>query len=166
MHSDNLVDVGGVLRGVNRCVNRFAVNRPVLQRDAQHRQRQYGGHDVGEVVDEVDAAIFDLLVEAGAGYLVDERHPTLHRRRGQIGVEHVAVDAVLGLIHLQNAAPHAARAFGLGDRNALIASAFAVDVVVGGDNRATRQLEYRVASAGNPVAVVGVGPRDRALVVD
>ena len=166
MHGDNAVDVRGVLRGVDRGMDWLAVDRPVLQRDAQHRQRQHRRHDVGQIVDEVDVAVFDLLVEARAGHVVDERRPTLDRGRRQVRVEHGAIGAVLRVVHLQDAAPHTARALGLGDRNTLVALAFTVDVVIVGDDRASGELEHRLAAAGNPVALVGVGPRDRALGVD
>jgi hypothetical protein len=48
----------------------------------------------------------------------------------------------------------------------LVATAFPVDIVIVGYDRAAGELEHRVAAAGDPVAVVGVGPGDRALVVD
>ena len=54
----------------------------------------------------------------------------------------------------------------LGIEMPLVALAFAVDVVVVGDHRAAGELEDRVAAAGDPVAVVGVGPGHRALGLD
>ena len=133
VHRGDASDVGGVLGGVDRGVDRLAVDRPVLQRDAQHRQRQHGGHDVGQVVDEVDLAVFDLLVEAGAGDLVDERLPALDRGRRQVGVE-----ARCGRCGAPGRpSPGCRRAprwrAGRGDRDALVSAAFAVDVVVVGD---------------------------------
>ena len=98
--------VGRVFRGGHRSVRRLAVDRPLLQLDAHHRQRQHRGHDVGEVVDEVDAARLDLLVEGGAHDLVDERLPPLDRGGRQVRVQRTAVGAVLGLVHLQDAAAH------------------------------------------------------------
>src|ERR1700761_5899052 len=73
---------------------------------------------------------------------------------------------MLRFIHLQYAAAYTARPLGRRDRNAFVALAFAVDVVIVGDNRATGQLEHRLAAAGDPVTFVGVGPGDRALGVD
>src|SRR6201992_3706645 len=73
---------------------------------------------------------------------------------------------MLRFIHLQYAAAYTARPLGRRDRNAFVALAFTVDVVVVGDNRATGQLEHRLAAASDPVTFVGVGPGDRALGVD
>lgn len=163
MHRGDPLDVGGVLGCVDRGMHRLAVHVPLLQRDAEHGQGEDGGHDVGEVVDEVDAAALDLLVEAGARHVVDERLPALDRGRGQIRVEHGPVGAVLGVVHLQDAAADGADAAGRGDRNAFIATAFAVDVVVVGDRRAARQLEDLVAAGRHPVAAVGIRPGHGAL---
>ena len=163
VHRGDPLDVGGVLRGVDRRVNRLAVEVPLLQWNAQHRQREYRGHDVGQVVDEVDAAGLDLLVEAGAGDVVDERFPTLDRGRRQVGIEHGAVGAVFGLIHLQDAAAHHADAAGGRNRNPFVAAAFVVDVVIVGDRGAAGELENLVAARRDPVPAVGLGPRHRAL---
>ncbi len=101
-------------------VRGLAVDRPLLQLDAHHRQREHRGHDVGEVVDEVDPAGLDLLVECRAHDLVDERLPPLDRGGGQVRVERAAVGAVLGLVHLQDAAAHDGGPLRLRDRDALV----------------------------------------------
>ena len=106
VHLGDARGVGRVLRGGHREVRGLAVDRPLLQLDAHHRQREHRGHDVGEVVDEVDSAGLDLLVEGGAHDLVDERLPPLDRGGGEVRVQRAAVGAVLGLVHLQDAAAH------------------------------------------------------------
>src|SRR6185312_12630934 len=116
-----------------------------------------------QVVDEVDAAVLDLLVKAGPRHVVDERLPAFDRGRRQIGVEHGSVGAVVGVVHFQDAAAYRADALGRGDRNAFVAAAFAVDVVIVGDNGAAGQLEDLVATGRNPVAAVGFRPGDGAL---
>ena len=63
VHLGDAGGVGRVFRGGHREVRGLAVDRPLLQLDSHHRQREHRGHDVGEVVDEVDPAGLDLLVE-------------------------------------------------------------------------------------------------------
>ena len=96
--------VGGVGGGVHLSVGRFAVDLPVLQRNAQQAEGEHGRDDVRQVVDEVDPAVFDLLVEAGLDDFVDDGHPALHRGGRQIPVERRAVLPVLGVVHFQDAA--------------------------------------------------------------
>jgi len=81
VHRGHALDVRGVLRRIHRGMNRLAIHVPVLQRDAEQGQCQNGRHDIGQIIDEVDAAGLDLLVEAGAGDVVDERFPALDRGR-------------------------------------------------------------------------------------
>ena len=122
VHLGDAWGVRRVLRGGHRQVRGLAVDRPLLQLDAHHRQGEHRGHDVGEIVDEVDAARLDLLVERRAHDLVDERLPPLDRGGGQVGVQRAAVGAVLGLVHLQDAAAHDRGPLRLRDGDALVAA--------------------------------------------
>ncbi len=76
----DLLPIGRVLGCVHRRMRRLAVDVPLLELDAHHRQREDRGHHVGQMVDEVDPAGLDVFVECGAGDLVDERLPALDRR--------------------------------------------------------------------------------------
>ena len=155
--------VGRVGRGVDRGVDRLDVDVPVLQRDPEHPQGEHGGHDVGQVVDEVDPAGLDLLVQAGADELVHQRRPPGHRGRRQVRVEQLPVVPLLGRVHLQEAA--AERHLRGRDRDALVAPPLVVRVVVVGHVLGRPgQLEDLGVPGGDPVAAVGVAPRDRALV--
>ena len=55
----------------------LAVDRPFGERNAHHRQGQHRGHDVGEVIDEIDPARLDLLVEGRVvgAHAVTHAHP-------------------------------------------------------------------------------------------
>jgi hypothetical protein len=55
-HLDDLLPLRRLRRGVHQRVGRLAVDRPVLQRQAHHRQREHGRDDVREVIHEVDRA--------------------------------------------------------------------------------------------------------------
>ena len=163
VHLGDARGVGRVFRSGHRQVGGLAVDRPLLELDAHHRQGEHRGHDVGEVVDEVDAARLDLLVEGRPGDLVDERLPPLDRGGGQVGVQRTAVGAVLGFVHLQDAAAHDRGPLRLRDRDALVPAALSVDVVIVGHDRTARQFEDVLAVRGDPVPVVDVGPGHRAL---
>ncbi len=158
----DLLAFGRMLGGVDGGVRGLAVDVPLLELDAHHRQRQHRGHDVGQMLDEVDLTGFDVLVECGAGDLVDERLPALDRRRGQVGVQRPAVLAVLGLVHLEDAAANHGRATGLGNGDAL-ERGLTGDVVMVGHRGAAGELEHVRAVGGHPVPAVGVGPGHRAL---
>lgn len=133
--------VWGIGGRVDVGVGRLAIELPLLQRNAHQGQRQDGRHDVREIVDEVDPPGFDLLVDAGPHDLVDEWLPAFDGRRRQVGVEDAAVGGVLGFIHLEHAATHAGGLRNRGNGDALVAGAFAGDVVVVGHVRASRELE-------------------------
>ena len=144
-------------------VHRLAVDAPVLQRDSEHRQGENGGHDVGEVIDEVDLAGLDLLVQAGADQFVDDRGPAADRGGRQVRVERLAVVPLRRRVHLKEAALDL-HVLGRGDRDALVAAPLVVHVmVVGQVLRGPGDLEDLVVPGDDPVAVVGVAPCDRAL---
>ena len=169
--ADAIAQVGdaGIVRRVGRCVHRrvggLAVDLPVLQRHAQQAERQHRGHDVGEVVDEVDPAVLDLLVEARLDDLVDDGNPPLHRGGRKIGVQRGAVLPVLGLVHLEHAAAERVLTSAARDGDADVALALAGDVVVVGDVRAPREFEDFLVSRSHPVPAVRVGPCERTALV-
>ena len=120
VHLRDALGLGRVPGGGHRQVRRLAVDHPLVQLDAHHRQGEYCWHDVGEVVDEVDAARFDLLVKSRPHDFVDEWLPPLDRGGGEIRVQRTAVGAVLGLVHFQDAAAHDCGPLCLGDGDALV----------------------------------------------
>ena len=158
-------EVGRPGRCVHRCVCGLAVDLPLRQRHTHQRQREHRGNDVGQVVDEVDTSTLDLLVEARADDLVDDRHPALHGGGGQVRVQRRAVHPVFGFVHLQHAAADHGAGLAARDADAGVALADVRDVVVVGDVGAAREVEDLLAAGGHPVPAVGVRPRHRAPVV-
>ena len=154
--------VGG---GVHLRVGRFAIDLPVLQRYAQQTERQHRGHDVREIVDEVDPAILDLLVEARLDDLVDDGNPPVHRRGRKIGVQRGAVLPVLGFVHLEHPAAELRADSAARNADADVALALPADVVVVGDVRTPRQFEDFSVARCHPVPAVRVGPRQRTALV-
>ena len=158
---DHAVPVGAVGCRVHLHVRGLAVDLPVGERQAEHRHGEHRGHDVGEVVDEVEPTGLDHVVDARAREVLDERIPHLHRRRRQERVEDAAVLRLLGRVHLDEAA---ARRPALGDRDALVAVALAVGVVVVRQEvGALRDRAQHLVAGDDPEAVVLAAPRDRAL---
>ena len=163
--------LGRARLGVDLRVDRLHVGHVVVHREAEHRHRQHRGDDVGQVVDEVDPAGLDHLVDRGAGDLVDDRLPAGDRRRGQVRVERVAVVPLRRRVHAQE---HAAEPAGRAvlqladlqrrrrDRDPGVAVALAVRVVVVGQHVGPAGgVEQLLVAADEPVAAVGVVPRDR-----
>lgn len=164
---DDARHLRGVGRRVDAGVGGLVVQLPLRERNAHHRQGEDGGDDVGEVVHEVDPAALDPLVDRGADHLVDEGDPALDRRRGEVGVQGVAVGALLGRVHLQEAASQPSAAGRRRDADALVAAAFAVDVVVVGKLfTGPGEGEQLPVAGGHPVPAVGVAPAERATVVE
>ena len=64
---DHAVPVGAVGRRVHLHVRGLAVDLPVGERQPEHRHGEHRGHDVGEVVDEVEASRLDDVVDARRG---------------------------------------------------------------------------------------------------
>ena len=157
----NLFCLRRILRGVDQSVRGLTVEKPLLQRDAQHCQGQHSRHHVGQIIDEIDAPLLDLLIDTGPHHFVDKRLPALDRRWRQVRIEGVAIPALFGRIHLENAGPQGDRL--VWNRDPVVAAALTVRVVVVGDVRAASQFEHGMAAACDPVAAVGVRPSDRAL---
>jgi hypothetical protein len=111
-------------------VDRLAIDVPLGDRDTQHRERDDGGNDVHQIVDEIDAAGLDLLVEARADHLVDEGNPLLHGGGGQIRIEYRTELPMFGVVHLEDPAAHTGRPDGGGDHDPLVTPPYSLDVAV------------------------------------
>ena len=157
-------EVRAVGRRVHLHVRGLAVHLPVGEGQPEHRHGEHRGHDVGEVVDEVEAAALDHLVDARPGEVGDERLPPLHRRRRQERVEDAAVLRLLGRVHLDEAA---ARRAARGDRDPVVAVALAGRVVVVREQvGALRQRAQLLVAGDHPEAAVAGAPRHRALLAE
>src|SRR5262249_60943193 len=110
-----------------------------------------------EVVDEVDGAGLDLLVQAGPDQLVDDRPPAGDGSGGQVGVQRLPVVPLLGRVHLQAPATGVLSVDGR-DADALVPVLLAGHVVVVRQHvRAAGDVEVLLVPAGEPGPAVGVG---------
>ena len=119
------------------------------------------GDHVGQVVDEIDPAGLDLLVQAGASQVLGHRLPASHGGGRQIWIERPPVVPLGGRIHLQKAGYGAVGLVRDGDSHVPVALTLRV-AVVGQKSSVAGELEDLVVAARHPVPPIGLRPRDGA----
>ena len=161
---EHAVPVGAVRCRVHLHVRRFAVDLPVCERQPEHRHGEDRGHDVREVVDEIEATGLDHVVDAGTGEVGDQRLPPHDGGGREERVQHPPVLGLLGRVHLDEATPGAAP---LRDRDALVPVALAVGIVVVRQQvGALGERAQFLVTGDDPEPVVVRAPGHRALLAE